>query len=106
MGNGDQWLEEQDKKKLRDPYIFKPAEEFFAEIEEPNSGTKQPSKVICTDEDQLLADGRPNPACSHGRVFHFDDSALLLVQFLRPKVWRVRFDPSNKSGADFTDYNS
>jgi hypothetical protein len=99
-------MDDEDSKRLRDPFIFKPAENFFDEVDNVGSGTKQPSRVTYRDSDQLLANGQPNPACSHGRVFRFDDDSLLLLQFLRPKVWRVRFDPANKSGADFTDYNS
>jgi hypothetical protein len=52
-----------------------------------------------------MPDGKENPVCSHGAVFRFNDDSLLLIQFMRPRVWRIRFDPSNKSSSDFTDYN-
>lgn len=93
--------------KLRDHYIFRKADDFFGnEIDGQGSGVKQPKSISYQEADQRLANGSPNPACSHGRVFRFNDGSLLLVQLLRPKVWRIRFDPVNKTGADFTDYNT
>lgn len=92
--------------KLRDPYIFQKADDFFRDIDTLNSDVKQPATVSYLESDQLLSDGTKNPACSHGAVFRFDDNSLLLVQFMRPRVWRIRFDPSNKNGSDFTDYNT
>ncbi|OCK81473.1 glycoside hydrolase family 31 protein [Lepidopterella palustris CBS 459.81] len=92
--------------KTRDPYTFIKAEDFFSRIITPASGTKQPASITCLDDDQLLADRTPNPVCSHGRIFRFNDQSLLLVQFIRPKVWRIRFHESNKKGSDFTNYNT
>lgn len=92
--------------KFRDPYIFKRAEEFFQDIDNPGSGLKQPSKITYKDEDQLTPDNKTNPATSHGRIFRFNDGSLLCIQFLRPRVWKVRFDPKAKAGSDYTDFNS
>jgi len=91
--------------KARDPYLFIPADEFFQQVEQ-SIGTRQPSSVKLLDEDQLLADGKtPNPVTYRGRIFRFNDGTLLLVQFIRPQVWRIRFSVVNKTGDDFTDYN-
>ncbi|KAI5919462.1 glycosyl hydrolases family 31-domain-containing protein [Camillea tinctor] len=92
--------------KLRDPYIFVKADDFFQGLKAHNGDVKQPTTVSFQNNDQLLDDGKPNPACSHGAVFRFDDDSLLLIQFMRPKVWRIRFDPNNKKGSDFTDFNT
>lgn len=92
--------------KQRDPYIFKKAEDVFADIDRTGGGVKQPYSIDYRLEDQLLTDGKPNPACSHGKVFRFNDNALLLIQFMRPEVWRIRFDAKNKAGSDFSDYNT
>lgn len=92
--------------KLRDPYIFVKADDFFQSIDSPSSEVKQPSTIAYNAADQLLDDGTENPACRHGSVFRFNDGALLLIQFMRPRVWRIRFDPSNEKGSHFTDYNT
>ncbi|KAH7025658.1 alpha-1,4-glucan lyase [Microdochium trichocladiopsis] len=93
--------------KLRDPYIFKKADDFFSlDVDGPGSSMKQPRSISYVDNDQQLSNGQQNPVCRHGRIFRFDDNSLLLIQFLRPKVWRVRFSPKNKSPQDFTDYNT
>ncbi|KAL0932734.1 alpha-1,4-glucan lyase [Colletotrichum truncatum] len=93
--------------KLRDHYIFKKANDFFdQDVDGHGSGIRQPKSISYNEKDQKLSDGKQNPACSHGRVFRFNDGSLLLIQFLRPRVWRVRFSPDNKSGEDFSDYNT
>ncbi|KAK5651788.1 hypothetical protein OQA88_11655 [Cercophora sp. LCS_1] len=91
--------------KLRDPYIFKKAEDFFGETDHA-SGLRQPAKVSYEPGDQLGVDGKTNPATSHGRIFRFNDGTLILIQFMRPRVWRIRFDPNATAGSDYTDYNS
>ncbi|KAJ1323679.1 Glycosyl hydrolases family 31 [Microdochium nivale] len=100
-------MDYQSQVKLRDPYIFKKANEFFEnDLDGSAEGIKQPKFVRCSEGDQLLSNGQPNPACSHGRIFRFNDESLLLVQFLRPRVWRIRFSPDNKTPGDFSDYNT
>ncbi|KAK1727512.1 alpha-1,4-glucan lyase [Colletotrichum acutatum] len=102
MGGGDV-----SATKLRDHFIFKKADDFFQdEIDGQGSGIKQPKSVSYSDADQKLPDGKLNPACSHGRIFRFNDGSLLLVQFLRPRVWRIRFDPHNTEPSHFSDYNT
>jgi hypothetical protein len=91
--------------KLRDPFIFQKADDFFKDIDTTASGVSQPATVSYHESDQVLSDGKKNPACSHGAVFRFNDNSLLLIQFMRPRVWRIRFSPTNQNGSDFTDYN-
>ncbi|KXJ89911.1 alpha-1,4-glucan lyase [Microdochium bolleyi] len=100
-------MEYESQVKLRDHYIFKKANDFFeGEIDGSATGIRQPKSISCSEADKKLTDGRPNPVCSHGRVFRFNDGSLLLVQFLRPRVWRIRFNPENKTSEDFSDYNT
>lgn len=95
-----------EQAKFRDPYIFKKAEDFFTDIDNPGSGLRQPGKLSYKEDDQLLPDKKTNPATSHGRIFRFNDGSLILIQFMRPRVWRIRFDPKAKSGDQYSDFNS
>lgn len=91
--------------KTEDPYIFKPAEWFFKQVagEQP----KTPTSVTCDDADQLDAGGKLLPVASHGRIFRFNNPrGYFLIQFMRPKVWRIRFCHTNKEPSHFTDYNT
>ncbi|KAK0716079.1 alpha-1,4-glucan lyase [Lasiosphaeris hirsuta] len=94
---GDYW----EQTKLRDPYIFIKAEDFFNNVEKFN----RPSNISYQDGDQLLGN-KANPATSHGRIFRFNDKTLILIQFMRPRVWRIRFDPKARSGSQYSDFNS
>jgi hypothetical protein len=97
------WAED---TKLRDPYNFVKSDDFFQGIDLGASKVNRPDTVTFTQDDQLLSDGKKNPACTHGRIFRFNDDSLLLIQFMRPKVWQIRFDPNNQKGEDFTDFNT
>jgi hypothetical protein len=92
--------------KERDPFIFQKAEHFFRDVDGLTTPVSQPASVSYLKADQLLEDGGDNPACSHGAVFRFNDDSLLLIQFMRPRVWRIRFHPGNNKGSDFSDYNT
>ena len=90
--------------KTQDPYIFKPAEWFFKEI--AGGKPKQPHTISCEEADQQ-ANGTPLPTSSHGRIFRFNDKlGFLLIQFMRPQVWRIRFHSTNTTPSDFSDYNT
>lgn len=92
--------------KIRDPYNFVKSDDFFQSIDNGSTKINRPKSISFKESDQLMSDGTPNPACSHGRVFRFNDNSLLLIQFVRPKVWQIRFDPHNEKGDDFTDFNT
>ncbi|KAF7879540.1 hypothetical protein EAF04_000735 [Stromatinia cepivora] len=90
--------------KTQDPYIFQPAEWFFKDVE--NGNPTQPQSVSLNLDDQMV-EKMPNPVSSHGRIFRFNDKlGFLLVQFMRPQVWRLQFHSTNESPADFSDYNT
>ncbi|KAL1636191.1 hypothetical protein SLS58_009885 [Diplodia intermedia] len=97
--------EDEHHPKHRDPYRFIPADEFFDR--ELSANTLRPDSVTYNEKDQLDATGNAqNPACGHGRVFRLSTGALMLIQFMRPLVWRIRFYPHYKEGHEFTDYNT
>lgn len=93
--------------KFRDPVGFIKADDFFAGIDNPqtNSWVHRPQSIKYLESDNYV-NSNLRPTCSHGRIFRFDDDSLLLIQFLRPKVWRIRFHEVNKSPDDFTDFNT
>ncbi|KAH8895231.1 hypothetical protein GQ53DRAFT_855393 [Thozetella sp. PMI_491] len=96
--------------KLRDPFIFKRAEEFYSDIDTLDTEVIHPSVAYYDHSDQVLPSGEKNPTCGHGAIFRLKQNGkadvFLLIQFMRPKVWRIRCDPSNTSPTDFTDYNT
>jgi hypothetical protein len=92
--------------KNRDPFVFKPADDFFGDLQKPESQTRQPTTISYIEEDQLRLDGTVNPACAkYGKMFRFDDGKFLLVQFMRPRVWRLRFHP-RFAAQDYSDFNT
>lgn len=94
---------------VRDPYTFQKAEDFFADFDgvasPSKSRVKHPERIGFSKQDNFVK-GRLLDTCYRGRIFRFDTNALLLIQFLRPQVWRICFDEKNASGTDFTDYNT
>ncbi|RPA89095.1 hypothetical protein L873DRAFT_736423 [Choiromyces venosus 120613-1] len=91
---------------LEDTHSFLLPEEFFGSF---HQGTFLSStRVTYHTEDNEL----PNPVISTGVFLRLstDDpkepEPLLLIQFVRPKVWRIRFDPNNTHPGDYDDYNS
>lgn len=95
-----------DHPKHRDPYRFIPADDFFESLSNPASGTKQPDSIAFDPEDQLDVNRKPNKACDHGRIFRLNTGGVLLIQFMRPLVWRIRFNPHYAAGHQFTDFNT
>lgn len=90
--------------KTQDSYIFQPAEWFFKDI--ARGQPKEPHTISCGETDQQ-ANGTPLAVSSHGRIFRFNDNlGFLLIQFMRPQVWRIRFHSANTTPSDFSDYNT
>ena len=89
--------------KYRDHYIFLEAGEFFNDFAKE---AHVPESIAYYDTDQY--DDEPSalkPSYKHGRIFRFDDGKLLHVQFIRPRVWRIRFG-AHFTKNDYTDYNT
>lgn len=84
---------------MNDPINFCTAEEYFSQL----PGWKGP-KQITSISDVAPADIKV-PACWHGVTLTFDDSTLCVVQFIRPTLWRVRYDTSVKELNGYSDLN-
>ncbi|KAF4556602.1 putative glycosyl hydrolases family 31 protein 6 [Elsinoe fawcettii] len=98
----DSW----DAVKYRDPYTFQKAEDFFSDFDVPASPwVKQPTSITYSKQDNYQKN-KLNDVCYRGRIFRFDTGGLLLVQFLRPRVWRLRFNEKHQDGSAFTDFNT
>lgn len=92
--------------KNRDPYMFRPADDFYGDLYKPESQTKQPESIEYHAEDQTDGKGGINPACAkYGKIFRFNDGTFLLVQFMRPRVWRLRFSP-HFTAQQYSDFNT
>lgn len=92
--------------RYRDPYSFQKAEDFFADFDGKGAPwVKHPETIEYREQDNYT-NGKLLDVCYRGRVFRFDTGGLLLIQFLRPRVWRLRFNESHLSSSDFTDFNT
>ncbi|KOS22241.1 Alpha-glucosidase 2 [Escovopsis weberi] len=104
------------KIKESDPYTFIKADDFFRQVDENDNGdtVKRPVRAVLLDEDQDMKDPKgktvANPVAEHGRIFRLYDKSgiqsFLLLEFIRPRVWRVRFDPTPSEEPLFTDFNN
>lgn len=81
-----------------DPYTFMKAEDFF----DGKSEFNRPFKVT----DHVKPDGTFDDIVKTGAVFRFNDQTLLLIQFIRPKVWRFRFESKFKEPREYSDFNT
>ncbi|TKX18260.1 glycosyl hydrolases family 31 protein [Elsinoe australis] len=92
--------------RYRDPYTFQKAEDFFSDFDAPaQSWVKQPTSISYTKQDNYDKN-KLLDVCYRGRIFRFDTGGLLLIQFLRPRVWRIRFNEKHIDSSFFTDYNT
>lgn len=92
--------------RYEDPYSFKKAEDFFADFDGKGaSWVKHPESIEYRKTDNYV-NNKLLAHCYRGRVFRFDTGGLLLIQFLRPRVWRLRFDEKHTTSTEFSDYNS
>ncbi|RFU31057.1 hypothetical protein B7463_g5273, partial [Scytalidium lignicola] len=91
--------------KKQDPYIFKTADDFFRELDETDPPAYRPRRVSYNEKDQLL-NNKWNPVSNYGRIFRLNGRSYFLLQFMRPKVWRIQFDPQFKTPDMFSDYNT
>lgn len=81
-----------------DPYTFIKAEDFF----DGKSDFHRPFKVT----EYVRPDGSFDSIVETGAMFRFNDDTLLLVQFIRPKVWRFRFESKFRRPQQYKDFNS
>lgn len=91
--------------KKEDPYIFKTADDFFRDLDETSPPAYRPRRVSYNENDQLL-NNKWNPVSNYGRIFRLNGKSYFLLQFMRPKVWRIQFDPQYTTPDSFSDYNT
>lgn len=93
---------------LQDSHTFVLPEEFFESVNSGEFTTVTAVSFVPKDN------WSKNPVISTGVLLRVEHAAapastekpLLLLQFVRPKVWRIRFDPANTKPEDYDDYNS
>lgn len=88
-----------------DAHTFLLPEDYFASFN--NAEFTSASQISYEASDNLST----NPVITTGillRVHPNDNTPppLLLLQFARPKVWRIRFSPSVTDAGGYDDYNS
>lgn len=93
---------------LDDSHTFLLPEEFFESVNNGQFTTATAVTYVPKDN------WSKNPVISTGVLLRVESKSpssstekpLLLLQFVRPKVWRIRFDPACTKPEDYNDYNS
>jgi len=84
---------------MDDPINFITAEEYYQRAQ----GWAGPTRV--TSLSQTPPATAPLPEFWHGVTLTFDDNTLCVVQFVRPTLFRVRYDPAVRDPGDYDDAN-
>lgn len=91
---------------ISDPLNYCRAEDYF----DAAKAWGGPKRVVSVSRDPPKP--RDPKACSpyrethyHGLTLTFDDDTLCVVQFIRPTVFRVRYDPSVRDPSEYGDEN-
>lgn len=88
-----------------DGHTFILPEDFFAEKNLRSFNSPDTCGFNPSDNDPRVV-----PAATTGAIFrlccHPGPGTLLLIQFVRPSVWRIRFDPTKRTAIEYTDFNS
>lgn len=87
--------------EMGDPLRFCKAEEFFEASR--SSGWKNPTTIVSASK--YTPKDIQEKEHWHGVVLTFDDNTLCVVQFIRPTLWRLRYDPSVTDVNDYGDVN-
>ncbi|KAH0607116.1 uncharacterized protein H6S33_003104 [Morchella sextelata] len=87
---------------LDDPLNFIRAEDFFASAQRFTGPTKIKKVQISSNP------RRPTDPIilERGIALLFDDRTICVIQFIRPTLWRVRYDPTVKSLNGYRDENT
>lgn len=84
---------------MNDPINFCTAEQYFSQL--PSwKGPKEVTSISDTPPADIKV-----PASWHGVTLTFDDNTLCVVQFVRPTLWRVRYDTSVTDQNGYSDLN-
>lgn len=84
---------------MSDPLNFTKAEDYFNEAKSW-TGPKEIVEIIEQAPSNIEESGY-----WRGITLKFDDGTFCVVQFVRPSVWRVRYDPSVTKADDYGDEN-
>ncbi|KAG9091528.1 hypothetical protein FRC06_000527, partial [Ceratobasidium sp. 370] len=96
--------------KLGDPYSFTNVEDFFSELDAPvlqpfsdsNSWTRIENVELYPDQSE-----HQKRLSHHGAAFRdLDKHRIFVIQFIRPTVFRIRFNPEFNSLDQYTDGNT
>ncbi|CCO37447.1 hypothetical protein BN14_11603 [Rhizoctonia solani AG-1 IB] len=94
--------------KQSDPYRYVKAEDFFSDLDSED-GRPQWARVENVEllPNQFDAQGNiKNKTCDHGLAFQDSNNKIFLIQFIRPTVFRVRFNPRYASAEQYSIWNS
>lgn len=87
---------------FHDPLNFILAEDFFKSAREFNGPTRIESVQIARYPAQP-----PDPiVLERGIALFFDDNTICVIQFVRPTLWRVRYDPTIAELNGYRDENT
>lgn len=91
-----------------DPYTFIRAEDFFNDQLDNATLGKFNTPVTVTVVESKPGDN----LCDTGALFRFDagrtntEDKFVLIQFVRPQMWRIRFDGEAKNPQDYNNDNT
>lgn len=86
-----------------DPVNFIPAESFFQPFQQPSQSIKVP-KTIRSAKSSTSRD--PSEPLRYAAQLELDDGTFVLVQFVMPTVWRIRYDPTITVENGYSDANT
>jgi hypothetical protein len=91
---------------IGDPIKFVKAEDYFTAMNEDS--WKGPTKIVAITAEPPKPLDPDNPEAAdyyHGVTLTFDDNTLCVIQFIRPTVFRVRYDPAVQNRDEYGDEN-
>ncbi|KAF8461242.1 glycosyl hydrolases family 31-domain-containing protein [Kalaharituber pfeilii] len=93
------------KQSSLDGHTFVLPEMFFSHDNTSTFIYPTTAKFFSSDNDPVTV-----PAAATGAIFRLSGTVgrhtYLLIQFVRPTVWRITFDPRKRFASEYKDYNS
>ncbi|KAG9081896.1 hypothetical protein FS749_007308, partial [Ceratobasidium sp. UAMH 11750] len=90
--------------KENDVYRYVKAQDFFADLDS-DAGSRNYTRIenVQLYKEQNKAE---QSLTHHGRAFKDDKGKIFLVEFIRPTMFRLRFNPEYTALTDYSDSNS
>ncbi|KAG8683103.1 hypothetical protein FRC08_014527, partial [Ceratobasidium sp. 394] len=90
--------------KENDVYRYVKAQDFFADLDS-DAGSRNYTRIenVQLYKEQNKAE---QSLTHHGRAFKDDNGKIFLVEFIRPTMFRLRFNPEYTALTDYSDSNS